>query len=126
MRSPRQYEPGWSRIWGALSGAALGAGLLWGIGALYSKLRGIEAMGMGDVKMMALVGAFTGPWGVIFTIFAASLVGAVVGVLLIPLRGRTLQDTLPFGCFLAPAGLTALLLGRRAVEAYFSILLPPP
>jgi leader peptidase (prepilin peptidase)/N-methyltransferase len=124
--NPFLGEPGWSRIWSALSGAALGAGLLWGIGALYSKLRGVEAMGMGDVKMMALVGAFAGPWGVVFTIFAASLVGAVVGVLLIPLRGRTLQDTLPFGCFLAPAALAALLVGRQAVEAYFSILLPPP
>ena len=116
---------GWNRIWGALSGAALGSGLLWGIGALYSRLRGVEAMGMGDVKMMAMVGAFTGPSGVLFTIFGASLVGAVVGVALIPLRGRSLQDTLPFGCFLAPSALVALLVGRRAVETYFNIVLPP-
>ncbi len=78
---------------------------------------------MGDVKMMAMVGAFTGPMGVLFTIFAASMVGAVTGLLLIPLRGGSLQDKLPFGCFLAPAALAALLFSRSAVSAYFDLLL---
>src|SRR4029078_8243121 len=48
---------GWGRLWSALSGAALGAGVLGGIGEAYTPLRGVEAMGMGDVKMMAMVGA---------------------------------------------------------------------
>jgi leader peptidase (prepilin peptidase)/N-methyltransferase len=117
---------GWGRVWAAISGAALGSGLLWGIGALYGWLRGVEAMGMGDVKMMAMVGAFTGPVGVLFTIFTASLLGAVVGILLIPLKGRSLQDTLPFGCFLAPASLAALLMGRQFVETYARLLVPGP
>ena len=56
--------------------------------------------------------------------FAASLVGAIVGIALIPLRGRTLQDALPFGCFLAPAAFAALLVGRRAVESYVGVILP--
>ena len=116
---------GWARVWSALAGAALGSGLLWGIGAVYERLRGVEAMGLGDVKMMAMVGAFTGPWGVLFTIFAGSVAGSLVGVLLIPLRGRSMQDTLPFGCFLAPAAMAALLVGRQAVEAYFALVLPP-
>jgi leader peptidase (prepilin peptidase)/N-methyltransferase len=116
---------GWQRVWQAFGGAALGSGLLWGIGSLYKKLRGVEAMGLGDVKMMAMVGAFTGPVGVLFTIFAGSVVGAAVGILLIPLRGRSLQDTLPFGCFLAPAALAALLFGRQVADAYFRMLLPP-
>lgn len=115
---------GWERLWLSCGGAALGSGLLWGFGALYSKLRGVEAMGLGDVKMMAMVGAFTGPFGVLLTIFAASLVGAAVGILLIPLRGRSLQDTLPFGCFLAPAALAALLVGRRIASAYLDLLIP--
>jgi len=115
----------WRRVWMALAGAALGSGLLWGVGALWWRLRGVEAMGFGDVKMMAMVGAFTGPIGVLFTIFAASVVGAVVGLALVPLRGRTLQDTVPFGCFLAPAALAALLFGRQAVQAYLGLFLPP-
>jgi leader peptidase (prepilin peptidase)/N-methyltransferase len=110
----------WHRVWMALAGAALGSGLLWSVGAVYGKLRGVEAMGLGDVKMMAFVGAFVGPTGVLFTIFGASLVGAAFGLALIPMRGRTLRDTLPFGCFLAPAAMAALMVGRQAFEAYFS------
>lgn len=117
---------GWARVWGSLGGAALGSGSLWSIGALYSRLRGVEAMGLGDVKMMAMVGAFAGPAGVLFTIFAGSFVGAIIGVAMIPLRGRSLQDTLPFGCFLAPSAITALLIGRQLVQAYFQILLRVP
>jgi leader peptidase (prepilin peptidase)/N-methyltransferase len=124
--NPFLGAPGPRRLWLAFVGAALGSGVLWGIGALYGRLRGVEAMGMGDVKMMALVGAFVGPWGVLFTIFCGSMFGAVVGLLLIPLRGRSLQDALPFGCFLAPAAVAAMLIGRQAVEAYFSILIPGP
>jgi leader peptidase (prepilin peptidase)/N-methyltransferase len=115
-------EPGWPRVWAACAGAALGSGLLWAVGAVYGKLRGVEAMGMGDVKMMAMVGAFAGPLGVLFTIFAASVIGALTGLMLIPLSGRSLQDKLPFGCFLATAALVALLYGQRAVRAYFDFL----
>jgi leader peptidase (prepilin peptidase)/N-methyltransferase len=113
---------GWERIWQACAGAMLGSGLLWAVGAIYGKLRGVEAMGLGDVKMMAMVGAFSGPPGVLFTIFAASLVGAVVGLALIPLRGGFLQDRMHFGCFLASAALAGLLVGIQAVGAYVDIL----
>jgi len=119
-------ESPWSRVWAALAGAALGAGVLWGIGALYGRLRGVEAMGMGDVKMMAMVGAFTGPVGVLFTLFGASVLGAAIGLALIPLRGRSLQDTLPFGCFLAPTAVAAMLWARDAVDAYLRLVLPGP
>jgi len=116
--NPFLGEGTWQRLFAATVGAALGAGLLWSIGAAYSRLRGVEAMGLGDVKMMAMVGSFSGALGVLFTLFAASLAGAVVGVALVPLRGKSLKDTLPFGCFLAPAALVALLAGRRAIEGY--------
>ena len=117
---------GWRRVWLSVAGAAIGSGLLWGLGALYGRIRGVEAMGMGDVKMMGMVGAFTGPFGVLLTIFVGSIVGALVGVLMVPLRGRSLQDTLPFGCFLAPAALGALLFSRYVWRAYSSVLFPPP
>lgn len=120
--NPALGETGTARLWAALSGAALGSGILWGIGALWKRLRGIEAMGLGDVKMMAMVGAFAGPTGVLFTLFAASLAGAAVGLALIPVRGRTLTDALPFGCFLAPAALAALLWSRRVVDAYLGLI----
>lgn len=124
--NPFLGPPGWGRLWAAVAGAALGSGFLWGIGALWQRFRGVEAMGLGDVKLMAVAGAFAGPKGVIFTLFTASVFGAAVGVLLIPLRGRTLRDTLPFGCFLAPAALAALLYGAAAVEAYLDLVRPGP
>ena len=76
----------------------------------------------GRAGMKILVGAFTGPAGVAVTLFAASVVGAATGLALIPLRGKTLQNALPFGCFLAPAALAALLWGRHAVVAYLGLL----
>jgi leader peptidase (prepilin peptidase)/N-methyltransferase len=124
--NPFLGEAGWRRVWLATAGAALGAGILWGIGALYKRLRGIEAMGMGDVKMMAFVGAWAGPEGVLFTLFAGSVVGAVVGLASIPLRGGSMKSELPFGCFLAPAAVAALLVGKRALEAYYGLLIPGP
>lgn len=117
---------GWRRVWVSAAGAALGSGLLWGFGAIYEKLRGVEAMGLGDVKMMAMVGSFVGPFGVLLTILAGSITGAAFGLLMIPLRGRTLRDTLPFGCFLAPSALAALLGSGRIREFYWSAILPPP
>ena len=115
---------GWEAVWSAVSGAGVGAGLLWGFGAAYEKIRGVEAMGLGDVKMMAMVGAVTGPSGVLFTIFGGSVVGAIVGLAMIPLRGRSLQDTLPFGCFLAPAALLAMFFARQVTEFYLGIVIP--
>lgn len=124
--NPFLGQPGWRRVWLAAAGAALGSGVLWAIGAIYKRLRGIEAMGMGDVKMMAFVGAWTGPEGVLFTLFAGSVVGAVVGLVSIPLRGGSMKSELPFGCFLAPAAVAALLIGKRALEAYYGLLIPGP
>ncbi len=62
----------------ALAGAVFGAVVVWGVGAAYRLVRGTEGMGMGDVKMIAMVGAFVGPGGVLLTLFAASVAGTVI------------------------------------------------
>ena len=64
----------------ALLGAALGASFIYGAGAIYLRARGVEGMGFGDVKLMALVGAFLGVKLTVFTLFSASLVGTVAGL----------------------------------------------
>ena len=64
----------------ALLGAALGAGLLFAVRAAYERLRGAEGLGLGDVKMIAMVGAFTGVAGVLLAIFVGSLCGSVTGL----------------------------------------------
>ncbi len=66
----------------SLFGMALGGGLFFAIGELYRWLRGKEGMGMGDVKLLAMIGAFLGWRGVIFTIFIGSSLGAVGGIIL--------------------------------------------
>lgn len=63
----------------ALLGAGVGAGFLLAVRALYLRLRGMEGMGLGDVKMIGMIGSLTGPAGVVVTLFLASLTGAVLG-----------------------------------------------
>jgi len=67
----------------ALLGAAFGSLLLWGFGALYKLLRGHEGMGLGDVKMMAMVGAFLGLRWTFLTILVGTFLGSIVGVAVI-------------------------------------------
>jgi len=62
----------------AVAGAAFGAAVVWGVGAAYRLVRGAEGMGEGDVKMIAMIGAFVGPIGVLLTLFGASVAGSLV------------------------------------------------
>jgi leader peptidase (prepilin peptidase) / N-methyltransferase len=97
----------------SLLGAILGSGLLWLIGFLYNAVRHKEGLGLGDVKMMAMIGSFMGLQGAMQTLILASLVGSVVGLLYIRLAKKDYSTyELPFGTFLgATAFLLALLRG---------------
>jgi leader peptidase (prepilin peptidase)/N-methyltransferase len=104
---------------GALIGALIGGGSLWLMGWTWEKLRGIEAMGLGDVKMMFMVGAYLGWRLTILTIFVGVLTGSVIGVLLMARQGqRNMQMLLPFGVFLGLGAVAALLFGAPLVEWY--------
>jgi leader peptidase (prepilin peptidase)/N-methyltransferase len=104
---------------GALIGALLGGGSLWLMGWTWEKLRGIEAMGLGDVKMMFMVGAYLGWRLTILTIFIGVLTGSVIGILLMARQGqRNMQMLLPFGVFLGLGAIAALLFGSPLVEWY--------
>ncbi|HEY3028485.1 MAG TPA: prepilin peptidase [Pyrinomonadaceae bacterium] len=104
---------------GALIGALAGGGTLWLMGWLWEKLRGVEAMGLGDVKMMFMVGAYLGWRLTVLTIFVAVLSGSLVGiVVMLRQRERNMQMLLPFGVFLGSASVVALLVGSRIVEWY--------
>jgi len=102
----------------AVLGAALGAGGLWLVAFLYEKAAGHEGMGLGDVKMLGMVGAFLGPVGVVVTVFLASLSGSAVGLALIAARRGGMKMALPFGVFLAVGALAALFFGEPLVEHY--------
>jgi leader peptidase (prepilin peptidase)/N-methyltransferase len=110
---------------GALAGAIVGGGLLWLVGEAYLRLRGVEGMGFGDVKMMAMVGAFLGAPLALLTIMMGSLIGSIVGLLLMRFGGKTRDYELPFGTFLSFAALVAVLYGEQLVQLYVDRMIRP-
>jgi leader peptidase (prepilin peptidase)/N-methyltransferase len=107
----------------ALLGAILGSGLLWIVSEAYFRLRKREGMGLGDVKMMLMVGAFLGPKRTLLTIFVGSLLGSVIGVAYILARRKGSNYELPFGTFLGMAALLAAFFGTQVVNWYESLLM---
>lgn len=114
--------PIWSvSLIGALIGGLVGGGSLWLMGFLWEKLRGVEAMGFGDVKMMLMVGAFLGWRLTILTIMIGALSGSVAGIAVMYRRGgRNLQMMLPFGIFLGIGAIVSLLFGAQIIHWYAS------
>ena len=129
-------------------GAVFGSLLLWGVATLYKRLRGREGMGMGDVKMMAMVGAFLGLRATFFTILLGTLLGTIVGVAMIavlyvagwrrPLAARASrrglgteaelrwfivsQYQLPLGSFLGVAALLIAYFGPQLIDHWTNLL----
>lgn len=102
----------------ALLGAALGAGLLFLVSEVYFRLRKVEGLGFGDVKMMGMVGAFLGWRGVLLTLFLGSLSGSVIGVALLAREGGTLRTKLPFGTFLGLGAVFTVYAGGPLIAWY--------
>ena len=103
---------------GALIGALVGAGILWLVRELYYRLRHVEGMGLGDIKLMLMVGAYLGWQLTLLTIFLGSLLGAVIGMLLIRFRGGNMKMEIPFGVFLGPAAIISLFVGKPLIDWY--------
>ena len=133
----------------SVAGAIVGASFIYGAGAIYMRARGVEGMGFGDVKLMAMVGAFLGTKLTIFTIFAASIAGSLFGVwtLLAVWRKRThrhlahhepasaarrrawesamialRRHQMPFGVFLGGMAIVALFCGNSFLQWYWRLL----
>jgi leader peptidase (prepilin peptidase)/N-methyltransferase len=131
----------------AVLGAVVGAGFLYGIGMVYRRARGHEGMGMGDVKLMAMIGAFLGLRLTVFTIFGASVLGTILSLLLVACvwRRRTKRRqwrnrepapvarrrawksaklmryyALPFGVFLGSTALLAIFFGPALLQWYWN------
>lgn len=108
----------------ALFGVLMGAGLLWVVAELYFRVRRIEGMGGGDVKLAAMFGALLGPWGALLTILLAAFAGSLWGGVLM-LRGQGDGKTaLPFGTLLAPAAMVVYLVGDAMLSAYLGLIAP--
>lgn len=97
--------------------SALGGGLiLTALFFFYLKVRKVEGLGFGDVKMMILLGAFMGPEKLIVTVLLASVLGLLVGVFLILFRGKNLQMALPFGTFLSLGAILSILFSQAILR----------
>jgi leader peptidase (prepilin peptidase) / N-methyltransferase len=107
----------------ALAGMAAGAGALFLCGWLYQRLRGKPGMGLGDVKLAGMLGAFLGLKGIALTVLLASFLGSILGIGLILGRKGSLSSALPFGTFLAPSAAAAFLWGPR-IWAWYMGLFP--
>lgn len=106
----------------SLIGALLGGGSLLGVGMAYEAVRKQEGIGGGDIKFLAMIGAFTGWKGVLFTVFAGSLIASAVGITLMITRRQNGQVPIPFGPFLAGGSLLYILSGDRLIRAYWALL----
>jgi leader peptidase (prepilin peptidase)/N-methyltransferase len=106
----------------AVVGALVGAGALILLINIWYWLRDEESMGLGDVNMLAMIGAFLGWKGVATTLLFASLMGAIAGIGLILAGRMTLKAKLPFGFFLALGALVALFAGQALASWYGQLL----
>ncbi len=109
----------------SILGIVVGGGLLWFVAEAYLRLRGIEGMGFGDVKMMAMVGAFLGAPLALLTIMLGSLFGSVIGLAFIQFNRKSRNYELPFGTFLAAAAIIAVLYGEQLIQLYIDRMIRP-
>jgi leader peptidase (prepilin peptidase)/N-methyltransferase len=117
------FNPGLrvSSVGEAALGALLPAVTLWTVGWLFEKIRHKEGLGFGDVKMIAMVGAFLGLRGALLTIILGSLAGSVIGLIYIKATRRDAGEfQLPFGSFLGAAALATAIAGQSWYWALFS------
>ena len=102
----------------ALIGAGAASGLLWLVAEGYFRARGREGMGLGDVKMMAMAGAFLGLQRALLTILAGSLLGSVIGIAVITIGRKGRDFELPFGSFLGAGAMLVVFFGSSALDWY--------
>lgn len=112
----------WGGLRQAVIGAVLGAAILLVVWGGWYLLRKEEGMGLGDVKMLALIGAFLGWKGVLVALFFGTLTGAVAGLALMRWGSLDMRSKLPFGTFLALGGLIALFAGEPLAAYYAGLL----
>ena len=108
----------------ALLGILVGGGVLWAIAFLYEWLRKQEGMGGGDIKLLAMIGAFCGAKGVLFSLVSGSLLGTLVGIPLMLIRHADTKYALPFGPFLSAGAVLYVLAGERLTHALITFITP--
>ncbi len=112
---PEEWRESWLSLSESLIGGLAPSFVLWGIGELYYRVRGREGLGFGDVKMIAMIGAFYGLQGALLTLIVGSVMGSVLGIAFILVAKKDAQTyELPFGTFLGIAGMAYPFLNAEA------------
>jgi leader peptidase (prepilin peptidase)/N-methyltransferase len=106
----------------SLLGVLLGGGLFWAIAAGYAWVRRREGLGGGDIKLLAMIGAFVGWSGVVFTILAASISGLAVGLVVMARSRQGLTAMIPFGPFLALGAISYIFWGQSFFQWYMGTM----
>lgn len=114
-------HPSWKS---SLGGILLGGGTLWVVAEGYYRLTHREGMGGGDIKLLAMIGAFLGWRAIPVTLMVGSLVGTVIGLGLMLSQGRNPRMAIPFGPFLALGGACALFWGETLIAWYVNLSAP--
>jgi leader peptidase (prepilin peptidase)/N-methyltransferase len=109
-------EPGWLA---SLIGIVAGGGALLAIAEAYYRWRKEEGLGMGDVKMLGMLGAFLGWKLMLLTLVLSSFLGSITGLGMLVAGRGSMQSALPFGSFLAAAAVIAMFLGDGILDWYF-------
>lgn len=105
----------------SLLGILLGGGSLLFVAYGYQLLTGKEGMGGGDIKLLAMMGAFLGWKSIPFIIFASSLIGSIIGVTIMVIQKKDSKLAIPFGPYLALGALLFIFFGRRLITWYFTL-----
>ena len=106
----------------SLAGILIGGGSLYAVAWIYTLITKREGMGGGDIKLLAMIGAFIGWQGVLFTIFTASAVGTAVGLTQMIISHSNMKLAIPFGPFLSIGAIVYLFFGRAIIAWYLGIL----
>jgi len=102
----------------SITGILFGSGSLFLVSAYYEWLRKKEGMGLGDAKLLAMIGAFLGWKAVILTIFFSSLIGSITGIIMMLLKGKDFKYAIPFGPFLSVGAVVALFYQNEIIAWY--------
>ena len=112
-------EGSWVSLLNSLVGMGVSSGFLWLVAEAYLKVKKMEGMGVGDIKLMGMVGAFIGVKKALLTIMMGSMIGALIGLAFIKLTRKDFKYELPFGSFLGIAAIISSLWGTQLISWYF-------
>jgi len=105
----------------SLSGILLGGLSLYVPAYIYEKVRHTEGLGAGDVKLLAMIGSFTGPYGVVFVLFFSSLIGSLAALIGMSIKNVHSSTPIPFGPFLTAAAVGYIFFGSEIIDKFFEL-----